>query len=65
MVLTWGGRTNHMSVVEIWENDAAREAHITSDHMKDFRKTLMPISGAMYERTHLCAGGYKLSQGKQ
>jgi quinol monooxygenase YgiN len=49
MVLTWGGRTNHMSVIEIWESDAAREAHVISDHMKEFRRTLMPISGAMYD----------------
>jgi quinol monooxygenase YgiN len=31
------------------ETAAAREAHVTSDHMKNFRNTLMPIIGAMYD----------------
>jgi quinol monooxygenase YgiN len=42
-------RPNHFSVVEIWKNQAAYDAHITSAHTKKFRDQLTPMTGALYD----------------
>jgi quinol monooxygenase YgiN len=42
-------RPNHFSVVEIWKNQGAYEAHITAAHTKKFRDELTPMSGALYD----------------
>jgi quinol monooxygenase YgiN len=42
-------RPNHFSVVEIWRNQVAYEAHITAAHTKQFREQITPISGALYD----------------
>jgi quinol monooxygenase YgiN len=48
-----GNRPNHFSVVEVWKNQKAYEAHITAPHTVKFRDTLTPMSGALYdERTY-------------
>jgi quinol monooxygenase YgiN len=44
-----GSRPNHFSVVEIWKNQAAYDAHITAAHTKKFRDQLTPMSGALYD----------------
>jgi quinol monooxygenase YgiN len=36
-------------LIEVWENTSALEAHGASDHMKDFRGKLFPISGSLYD----------------
>ena len=42
-------RPNHFSVVEIWKNQNAYDAHITAAHTKKFRDQLTPMSGALYD----------------
>src|SRR5262249_35635140 len=37
-----GSRPNHFTVVEIWKDQAAYEAHITAAHTKAFRNALTP-----------------------
>jgi quinol monooxygenase YgiN len=48
-VFQQSSRPNHFSVVEIWRNQAAYEAHITAAHTKQFREQLAPMSGALYD----------------
>jgi len=44
-----GNRPNHFSVVEIWKNQSAYDAHIIAAHTKKFRDQLTPMSGALYD----------------
>ena len=48
-VFQQGSRPNPFSVVEIWKNQAAYDAHITAAHTKKFRDVLTPMSGALYD----------------
>jgi quinol monooxygenase YgiN len=48
-VFQQGNRPNHFSVVEIWKNQAAYDAHITAEPTKKFRDQLTPMSGALYD----------------
>jgi quinol monooxygenase YgiN len=48
-VFQQGNRPNHFSVVEIWKNQSAYEAHITAEPTKKFRDQLTPMSGALYD----------------
>ncbi|MGH7309925.1 MAG: putative quinol monooxygenase, partial [Candidatus Rokuibacteriota bacterium] len=47
--LTQGNRHNHMTLVEIWKDPKAFEAHIVAAHMKKFRDELLPMSGSLYD----------------
>jgi quinol monooxygenase YgiN len=48
-----GSRPNHFSVVEIWKDQGAYDAHIIAAHTKKFRDQLTPMTGALYdERTY-------------
>jgi len=42
-------RPNHFSVVEIWKDQKAYDAHITAEHTRKFRELLTPMSGALYD----------------
>jgi quinol monooxygenase YgiN len=42
-------RPNHFSVVEVWSDQRAYEAHITAPHTIRFREQLTPMSGALYD----------------
>jgi quinol monooxygenase YgiN len=42
-------RPNHFTVVEVWRDQNAYDAHITSTHTKRFRERLTPMSGALYD----------------
>ena len=42
-------RPNHFTVVEIWKDQNAYDAHITAAHTKKFREQLTPMSGALYD----------------
>ena len=42
-------RPNHFSVVEIWKDQRAYDAHITAPHTRTFRDQLTPMSGALYD----------------
>ena len=39
-------RANHFTVVEIWENQKALDAHAAALHTKQYRDALQPISGS-------------------
>jgi quinol monooxygenase YgiN len=39
-------RANHFTVVEVWENQKALDAHAAAAHTKQYRDVLQPISGS-------------------
>jgi quinol monooxygenase YgiN len=43
-------RPNHFTVIEVWRNPKASEAHETAAHNKDFRKVLGSATGALYDQ---------------
>ena len=46
-------RINHFSVVEVWENRQALDAHEAAPHTKKFREQIDPMLGSPYdERLH-------------
>jgi quinol monooxygenase YgiN len=46
-------RKNHFSIVEVWANQAAFDAHLEADHSKQFREKLQPMLGSPFdERLH-------------
>lgn len=47
--LTQDSRTNHMTVVEIWTDRKALDAHAVAAHKKVFREKLAPLSGSLYD----------------
>jgi len=42
-------RPNHFTVVEIWRDPRAVEAHATAEATRRFRDALGPMSGALYD----------------
>ena len=49
-------RVNHFSVVEVWENRQALDAHEAAPHTKKFREQIDPLLGSPYdERLHTMA----------
>jgi quinol monooxygenase YgiN len=48
-VFQQGNRPNHFSVVEVWKDQGAYDAHITAAPTKKFRDQLTPMSGALYD----------------
>ena len=42
-------RPNHFTVVEIWKDARAVEAHAMADATRRFRDALGPMSGALYD----------------
>ena len=47
--LTQSSRPNHMTVVEIWKDQNAGDAHAAAEHTRHFRDGLAPISGSLYD----------------
>jgi quinol monooxygenase YgiN len=46
-------RVNHFTLVEVWENRQALEAHEAAAHTKKFRQQIDPMLGSPYdERLH-------------
>jgi quinol monooxygenase YgiN len=43
-------RPNHFTVIEVWRNQKAVDAHETDPHTKDFRKVLGSATGALYDQ---------------
>jgi quinol monooxygenase YgiN len=41
---------NHFELIEIWRNQKADDAHEIAAQTKDFRKTLAPLTGALYDQ---------------
>ena len=48
-VFQQSNRPNHFSVVEVWKDQRAYDAHITAASTKKFRDQLTPMSGALYD----------------
>jgi quinol monooxygenase YgiN len=48
-VFQQGNRPNHFTVVEVWKDQSAYDAHITAAPTKKFRDQLTPMSGALYD----------------
>ncbi|HEY4359442.1 MAG TPA: antibiotic biosynthesis monooxygenase family protein [Bryobacteraceae bacterium] len=47
------GRTNHFTIVEVWQTRAAFEAHTALAHTVQYREKLHPFLGSPYdERIH-------------
>jgi quinol monooxygenase YgiN len=42
-------RTNHFSIVEVWRNQQAYDAHLTQDHSKRFREKIQPGLGSPFD----------------
>jgi quinol monooxygenase YgiN len=39
-------RANHFTVVETWANQAAYDAHAAAPHTKQYRETMVPVTGS-------------------
>lgn len=44
-----GNRPNHFTVVELWADPKAYEAHVMAGHTRQFRDKLGPMTGALYD----------------
>ena len=56
-VLQQNSRQNHFTIVEVWKDQKAIEAHAMSVHTKQFRHSFQPMSGALYdERLYRAVG---------
>lgn len=48
-VLQQHSRQNHFTIVEIWQDQQALEAHVMSAHTRQFRAQFQPMSGSLYD----------------
>ena len=48
-VLTQASRPNHMTLVEVWNSQDAWRKHLATKHLKDFRLSLLPRTGSLYD----------------
>jgi Antibiotic biosynthesis monooxygenase len=39
-------RANHFTVVEVWRDQKALDAHVTAPHTRQYRDTLQPMTGS-------------------
>jgi quinol monooxygenase YgiN len=49
-VLQQKARTNHFTTVEVWEDQKAADNHELAAHTKEYRATLTPLIGALYDQ---------------
>jgi quinol monooxygenase YgiN len=42
-------RTNHFTLIEVWSDQKAYEAHVITENTKKFRSAFTPVSGALYD----------------
>jgi quinol monooxygenase YgiN len=42
-------RPNHFTVIEVWKDENAFDAHTMAGHVREFRDQLTPMSGALYD----------------
>jgi len=45
-VLQHASRPNHFTIVELWRDAKAHDAHVAASHTKQYRNNLAPISGS-------------------
>jgi quinol monooxygenase YgiN len=48
-VLQQRSRPNHFTIVEIWRDQKALEAHVMGAHTRQFREQFQPMSGSLYD----------------
>jgi quinol monooxygenase YgiN len=48
-VLQQSNRQNHCTIVEIWQDQPALEAHVMAVHTRQFRDKFQPLSGSLYD----------------
>ena len=48
-VLQQRSRLNHFTIVEIWRDQKALEAHVMAAHTRQFREQFQPMSGSLYD----------------
>lgn len=48
-VLQQNTRQNHCTIVEIWQDQQALEAHAMAAHTRQFRDKFQPLSGSLYD----------------
>jgi quinol monooxygenase YgiN len=48
-VIQQTNRPNHFTVVEVWRDRPAFEAHAMAPHVRRFREQLAPMTGALYD----------------
>ncbi len=49
-VLQQLNRPNHLTLVEVWKDQKALEAHEGASHTVGFRETITPMSGALFDQ---------------
>lgn len=50
--LTQIDRGNHLTLLEIWQDESAHAAHLTAPHTIDFRNRLTGLCGSPYDERH-------------
>jgi quinol monooxygenase YgiN len=48
-VLQQRSRPNHFTVLEVWRDQKALEAHVMAAHTRQFRERFQPMSGSLYD----------------
>jgi quinol monooxygenase YgiN len=48
-VLQQSSRQNHCTIVEIWQDQQALDAHTMAAHTRQFREQFQPLSGSLYD----------------
>jgi quinol monooxygenase YgiN len=48
-VLQQRSRLNHFTIVEVWRDQKALEAHVMVAHTRQFRERFQPMSGSLYD----------------
>jgi len=48
-VVQQDSRPNHFTVIEIWRDRGAYDAHVMAAPTREFRRGLTPIAGALYD----------------
>jgi quinol monooxygenase YgiN len=48
-VLQQSSRPNHFTLVELWQNQKALEAHTMAAHTRQFREQFQPLTGSLYD----------------
>jgi quinol monooxygenase YgiN len=49
-VLAQANRPNHLVLYQVWQNQAAFEAHEAAQHTKDFRAKMLPMLGSPFDQ---------------
>ena len=48
-ILQQRSRQNHCTLVEIWQDQKAHDAHAMATHTRQYREKFQPLSGSLYD----------------